>query len=126
MQPLSPLTHSGIAGLQQQMQALTEGARAGRMLTPLSMGQVASASQAQAASGDAPSFASALSAAMKDIAATQKAATYKSEQFMAGQPGISLNDVMIDMQKASIGFQTAIPVRNKLVQAYQTIASMPI
>ncbi|NLY64830.1 MAG: flagellar hook-basal body complex protein FliE [Alcaligenaceae bacterium] len=126
MQPLSPLTHSGIAGLQQQMQALTEGARAGRMLTPLSMGQVASASQAQAASGDAPSFASALSAAMKDIAATQKAATYKSEQFMAGQPGISLNDVMIDMQKASIGFQTAIQVRNKLVQAYQTIASMPI
>ena len=63
---------------------------------------------------------------MKDIAATQKAATYKSEQFMAGQPGISLNDVMIDMQKASIGFQTAIQVRNKLVQAYQTIASMPI
>lgn len=126
MQPLSPLTHSGIAGLQQQMQALTEGARAGRMLTPLSMGQVASASQAQAASGDASSFASALSAAMKDIAATQKAATYKSEQFMAGQPGISLNDVMIDMQKASIGFQTAIQVRNKLVQAYQTIASMPI
>lgn len=126
MQPLSPLTHSGIVGLQQQMQALTEGARAGRMLTPLSMGQVASASQAQAASGDAPSFASALSAAMKDIAATQKAATYKSEQFMAGQPGISLNDVMIDMQKASIGFQTAIQVRNKLVQAYQTIASMPI
>ena len=126
MQPLSPLTHSGIVGLQQQMQALTEGARAGRMLTPLSMGQVASASQAQAASGDAPSFASALSAAMKDIAATQKAATYKSEQFMAGQRGLSLNDVMIDMQKASIGFQTAIQVRNKLVQAYQTIASMPI
>lgn len=126
MQPLSPLTHSGIAGLQQQMQALTEGARAGRMLTPLSMGQVAGASQAQAASGDAPSFASALSAAMKDIAVTQKAATYKSEQFMAGQPGVSLNDVMIDMQKASIGFQTAIQVRNKLVQAYQDIMQMPV
>jgi flagellar hook-basal body complex protein FliE len=43
-----------------------------------------------------------------------------------GTGDVQLNDVMIDMQKASIGFQAAVQVRNKLVAAYQTIASMPL
>jgi flagellar hook-basal body complex protein FliE len=30
------------------------------------------------------------------------------------------------MQKASLAFQTAVQVRNRLVSAYQEIASMPI
>ena len=43
-----------------------------------------------------------------------------------GAPDVSLNDVMIDLQKASIGFQTAVPVRNKLVAAYKEISSMAV
>ena len=43
-----------------------------------------------------------------------------------GAPDISLNDVIIDMQKASIGFQTAVQVRNKLVAAYKEISSMAV
>jgi flagellar hook-basal body complex protein FliE len=43
-----------------------------------------------------------------------------------GEPGISLNDVMIDLQKASVGFQATVQVRNRLVAAYQEIASMPV
>jgi flagellar hook-basal body complex protein FliE len=31
---------------------------------------------------------------------------------------------MVDMQKANIGFQTGIQVRNKMVQAYQEIMNM--
>ena len=33
---------------------------------------------------------------------------------------------MVDMQKASIGFSTAIQVRNKLVAAYKEISSMAV
>jgi flagellar hook-basal body complex protein FliE len=33
---------------------------------------------------------------------------------------------MIDMQKASIAFQATVQVRNRLVAAYQEIASMPV
>ena len=44
----------------------------------------------------------------------------------AGVPGVGLNDVMIDMQKANIGFQMSLQVRNKLVSAYTTISNMPV
>ena len=56
----------------------------------------------------------------------QEAANLKAQAFELGEPGVALNDVMIDMQKASIAFQTTIQVRNRLVAAYQEIASMPV
>ncbi len=34
-------------------------------------------------------------------------------------PGISLNDVMVDLQKSSVSLQMGVQVRNKLVAAYQ-------
>ena len=49
-----------------------------------------------------------------------------AKAFELGAPDVSLNDVMVDMQKASIGFSTAIQVRNKLVAAYKEISSMAV
>ncbi|RYJ03898.1 MAG: flagellar hook-basal body complex protein FliE, partial [Acetobacteraceae bacterium] len=46
--------------------------------------------------------------------------------FERGAPDVALSDVMIDMQKAGIAFQTAVQVRNRLVSAYQEIAGMPV
>ena len=43
-----------------------------------------------------------------------------------GKPGVSLNDVMIDMQKANISFQTTVQVRNRLAAAYQEMMNMPV
>lgn len=43
-----------------------------------------------------------------------------------GEPGIALNDVMTDMQKASVSMQMGIQVRNKLVSAYQEVMSMQV
>ena len=48
------------------------------------------------------------------------------EDFTLGKADISLNDVMVDMQKASLSLQMGIQVRNKLVAAYQEIMSMPV
>jgi len=39
---------------------------------------------------------------------------------------VSLNDVMVDMQKANIGFQFGLQVRNKLVTAYNEIMQMSV
>ena len=39
---------------------------------------------------------------------------------------VSLNDVMIEMQKANISFQTGVQVRNRLVTAYQDIMNMTV
>ncbi|VTP63971.1 Flagellar hook-basal body complex protein FliE [Serratia rubidaea] len=41
-------------------------------------------------------------------------------------PGISLNDVMVDLQKSSVSLQLGIQVRNKLVAAYQDIMGMQV
>jgi flagellar hook-basal body complex protein FliE len=36
-----------------------------------------------------------------------------------------LNDVMIDMQKANIGFQMGLQVRNRVMAAYHEVMNMP-
>lgn len=46
--------------------------------------------------------------------------------FERGDPGVELSQVMIEMQKARISFETLSQVRNKVVSAYQEIMNMPI
>lgn len=72
------------------------------------------------------SFAAELSRSLQRVSAAQNDAAAQARAFQAGEPGVSLNDVMIDMQKASLAFQATVQVRNRLVAAYQEIASMPV
>ncbi|MEW9665846.1 flagellar hook-basal body complex protein FliE [Escherichia coli] len=60
------------------------------------------------------------------ISDTQTAARTQAEKFTLGEPGVALNDVMTDMQKASVSMQMGIQVRNKLVAAYQEVMSMQV
>ena len=39
---------------------------------------------------------------------------------------MALNDVMADLQKASVSLQMGLQVRNKLVSAYQDVMSMQV
>jgi flagellar hook-basal body complex protein FliE len=71
-------------------------------------------------------FAAELRRTLERVSATQHAAYEQAKAFELGEPGISLNDVMIDLQKAGIAFQTTLQVRNRLVAAYQEIANMPV
>ena len=55
------------------------------------------------------------------------AAIYQGDVlFGIGDDKVSLSDVMISMQKASIGFQATVQVRNKLVSAYHEIMNMQV
>lgn len=71
------------------------------------------------------SFAGQLHAALDRISDTQTAARTQAENSL-GEPGVALNDVMTDMQKASVSMQMGIQVRNKLVAAYQEVMSMQV
>lgn len=43
-----------------------------------------------------------------------------------GDPNVSLAQVMIAGQKSSLAFEATLQVRNKLVEAYKDIMSMPV
>ena len=72
------------------------------------------------------SFAGQLHAALDRVSETQTSARTQAEKFSLGEPGIALNDVMTDLQKASVSLQMGIQVRNKLVSAYQEVMSMQV
>ena len=45
---------------------------------------------------------------------------------LATGASVDIHDVMIAFQKADLGMQLAVQVRNKLVEAYQEIMRMPL
>jgi len=71
-------------------------------------------------------FAAAMKASLDKISDDQNNAVGESQAFELGSPNVSLNDVMVDMQKANVGFQFGLQVRNKLVTAYNDIAQMAV
>ena len=71
-------------------------------------------------------FADALKASLDGVNSAQKAAEGLGSKFSMGDDKVSLSDVMISSQKANIGFQATVQVRNKLVAAYQDIMNMQI
>lgn len=46
--------------------------------------------------------------------------------FEKGDSNVSLAELMISMEKASVSFQAVTQVRNKLLSAYQEIMNMPV
>ena len=100
---------SSIESVLQQMRVLTQAS-----------GNTTSAASEVAGGG----FAGELKKSLERISNTQQNAYSQAEAFELGKPGVALNDVMVDMQKANIGFQMGLQVRNKVVAAYQEIMNM--
>ena len=73
-----------------------------------------------------PSFQTAFSGALKSISAAQQTASSMQREVQFDNPTVSLEETMIAMQKAQLGFQSAVQVRNKLVQAYTDIMNMQV
>ncbi len=49
-----------------------------------------------------------------------------ANRFQQGDPSVDIANVMIEMQKARISFESLAQVRNRFVSAYQEIMSMPL
>ncbi|CUI04991.1 flagellar hook-basal body complex protein FliE [Massilia antarctica] len=71
-------------------------------------------------------FADALKSSIAQVSEAQIKADGQGKAFTMGDDKVSLSDVMISMQKASIGFQASVQVRNKLVSAYHEIMNMQV
>jgi flagellar hook-basal body complex protein FliE len=71
-------------------------------------------------------FQVALSQALRSVSNTQNEATALQREVSLDNPTVSIEQTMVAMQKAQVGFQAALTVRNKLVQAYSDIMNMQV
>ena len=71
-------------------------------------------------------FSSLLKSSVDKVNEVQKQAGELAQRFDAGDENISLPNVMINLQKASLSFQAMTQVRNRLITAYQDIMNMQI
>ncbi len=85
-------------------------------------GQPLAAGRAVAGTG----FQNALAQALGDVSKTQNEAARLQREVQLGNPTVSLEETMVAMQKAQIGFQATLTVRNRLVQAYTDIMNMQV
>lgn len=79
-----------------------------------------------AAAAEAPSFANAIDQALKTVSRSQFEASRMQREVQLDNPTVSLEETMVAMQRAQIGFQAAVQVRNRLVSAYTEIMSMQV
>jgi flagellar hook-basal body complex protein FliE len=111
---------SPLSSALQQMQTMATQAAGGA-------GNVASGSVVpESGAASAGSFADALKSSLDSISSSQTHAVNEAHAFEIGAPNVSLNDVMVDTQKANVGFQFGLQVRNKLVSAYNDIMNISV
>lgn len=71
-------------------------------------------------------FASMLKQAVNNVNDIQQEAGDKRTRFELGDRSVTLADTMISASKASVAFEATVQVRNKFVEAYKEIMSMPV
>jgi flagellar hook-basal body complex protein FliE len=70
-------------------------------------------------------FATYMADAFNGVNDTQQASADLKNAYERGED-VPLTDVVLSMQKASIGFEATLQVRNKLIRAYEDIMNMPV
>jgi flagellar hook-basal body complex protein FliE len=71
-------------------------------------------------------FQKALGQALDAVNRSQNDAATMQREVTLDNPTVSLEQTMVSMQKAQIGFQATLQVRNRLVQAYSDIMGMQV
>ena len=74
----------------------------------------------------AAGFQHALTQALSAVSKSQTDANAMQREVQLDNPTVSLEQTMVAMQKAQIGFQGTLQVRNKLVQAYSDVMAMQV
>ncbi len=76
------------------------------------------------ANGD--TFQSAMGTALKSVSDQQVETQRLQRELQLDNPSVSLEETMVAMQKSQLGFQAALSVRNRLVQAYSDVMNMQV
>ena len=87
--------------------------------TPLAVPKTASPAEAS-------NFRTAMVEALGNVSKQQMEAQRLQREVSLGNPTVSLEETMVAMQKAQIGFQATLQVRNRLVSAYSEIMNMQV
>jgi flagellar hook-basal body complex protein FliE len=101
--------------LYQEMQGMAEQSKLG-------LGE----SNAIQGNPSSQNFADLLSNAIGTVNDMQLESKDKAMAFEMGDKSLSLADVMVAKEKAGIAFEATIQVRNKVLEAYKQIMSMPV
>jgi flagellar hook-basal body complex protein FliE len=72
------------------------------------------------------SFQNAMTQALGAVSNQQNQAEALQRELQLDNPAVSLEQTMVAMQKAQIGFQGVLAVRNRLVSAYSEIMNMQV
>jgi flagellar hook-basal body complex protein FliE len=71
-------------------------------------------------------FSTLFKNAINTVSAVQTEAGQLRNKVEMGDPNVSLVEAMIAAQKSSLAFEATVQVRNKIVEAYKEIMSMPV
>jgi len=97
--------------------------------TPLALGSKAAgdpASVARLEGEDPTGFRSEMVQALRSVSSSQSQASRLQREVQLENPTVSLEETMVAMQKAQLGFQAVVQVRNRLVQAYTEVMGMQV
>lgn len=104
---------------------LTSASLARRAAAPQDAGQAVGQEVGQAV-GQAGGFSGAFKTALQSVSAAQSRSADLQKQVQLENPDVGLEETMVAIQKAQIGFQAALHVRNRMVQAYTDIMNMQV
>ncbi len=93
---------------------------------PLAGNSGAESGAGSSASVDQQGFGATLQQALADVSQSQTAASAAENAVAAGAPGASTSTALVLSDRAEIGWNAVVAVRNEVVSAYQTMMSMQI
>lgn len=70
-------------------------------------------------------FADDLLNAIRSVSDSQLHAADLKERYEAGDE-VSLTDILVDSQRASVAFEATLQIRNKMLEAYKEVMSMSV
>ncbi|WP_448563735.1 flagellar hook-basal body complex protein FliE [Thalassotalea ganghwensis] len=111
--------------LYAQMQRMSLEASGNRM-NIAGAGEDSLGNNVTSVSDSSANFASMLKEAVNTVNDLQKDAGAKRTAFEMGDKSVTLADTMIAASKSGIAFEATVQVRNKFVEAYKEIMSMPV
>ncbi len=76
--------------------------------------------------GGGVDFRAAMADALKGVSQTHFEAQRLQRELSLENPAVGLEETVLAMQKAQLGFQATLQVRNRLVQAYSEIMNMQV
>ncbi|NBU71785.1 MAG: flagellar hook-basal body complex protein FliE [Bacteroidetes bacterium] len=71
-------------------------------------------------------FQSVLKEAVRGVSDAQNVAQVKAQSYQLGDDAVTLEDVMISIQKANLAMQGMVQVRNRLVEAYREVMNLQV